>query len=71
VLNYAQVRTLREGMAPDEVVRQFGLPESRRTFDDGSVALAYPAENAAGEVEELRIAFAKKGLTRWTLAPRK
>ena len=71
MLNYAQVHALREGMTPDEVVRQFGPPASRRTFEDGSLALAYRAENAAGEVEELRIAFAEKGLSRWTLASRK
>jgi len=71
ILSYAQVQSLREGMAVDEVVRQFGEPLSRQAFDDGSLALAYRAENALGKVEELRIAFGKTGLLRWTLKPRK
>ena len=71
VLNYAQVNSLRTGMAIDEVVRQFGEPRSRHEFDDGSTAIAYRAENARGEVGELRIAFGETGLSRWTLAPRK
>ena len=69
-LNFAQVQSLREGTSEQEVVRQFGAPRDRRVFDDGSIALAYRAENAAGTVEELRVAFDEKGLSRWTLAPR-
>ncbi|MHC4939414.1 MAG: outer membrane protein assembly factor BamE domain-containing protein [Planctomycetota bacterium] len=70
-LSYAQVQSLREGMSIEEVVRQLGKPIDTKKVDGKTRALAYRAENARGEVEELRIAFDDNGLVRWTLAPRK
>ena len=70
-LSHAQVQSLQKNMPLAEVERQFGPPHDRKTVDDKIRAIAYSAENARGEVEELRIAFDEEGhVVRWTLSPR-
>ena len=69
-LSYAQVQSLRPGMEMKEVLRQFGTPIDSKKVEGKTRAIAYRAENARGEVQELRIGFDDKGVARWTLAAR-
>ena len=72
VLSYAQVQSLKTAIPADDVVRAFGPPTERLQKEGRTLALAYSAENASGEVWELRIALDDAGaISRWTLSPRK
>ena len=71
VLSSAQVATLAAGTPAKELVTQFGPPVHQLKIDGRVVALAYRAENANGEEEELRIALDEEmRVVKWTLAPR-
>jgi hypothetical protein len=72
VLSHAQVESLVAGTPATQVIHEFGPPASQMKEDGRVLALAYEAENAQGEAEELRIALDPElRVAKWTLAPRK
>ena len=77
VLSHAQVESLVAGKPATEVIHEFGPPGSQLKEDgqlkeEGRVlALAYRAENAQGDEQELRIGLDRElRVVKWTLAPR-
>ena len=71
VLSYGQVQSLVVGKPGTAVIHEFGPPAHQLKKEGRVLALAYQAENAKGEAQELRIALdAELRVAKWTLAPR-
>ena len=71
VLSHAQVESLVVGKPATEVIHEFGPPANQLKKEGRVLALAYRAEDAQGEDQELRIALDPElRVVRWTLASR-